>query len=119
MPETHGTMIGCPSCAGCLTLSTGPSNHAQYACSVGHSFSLWELYEAKETELERTQWSAMALLMHLQHILQILLDVRDSGSQIKIVLSRSHPDFIRRLFEAEVPEVAERVIEIKAALLAL
>ena len=44
----------------------------------------------------------------------LVLDVRDSGSQIKIVLSRSHPDFIRRLFEAEVPEVAERVIEIKA-----
>src|SRR5688572_29724018 len=44
----------------------------------------------------------------------LILDVRDSGSQIKIVLSRSHPDFIRKLFEAEVPEVAERVIEIKA-----
>jgi N utilization substance protein A len=44
----------------------------------------------------------------------LILDVRDSGSQIKIVLSRSHPEFIKRLFEAEVPEVAERVIEIKA-----
>jgi N utilization substance protein A len=30
------------------------------------------------------------------------------------VLSRSHPDFVRRLFELEVPEVAERIIEIKA-----
>lgn len=44
----------------------------------------------------------------------LILDVRDAGHQVKIVLSRSHPDFIRRLFEAEVPEVAERVIEIKA-----
>ncbi len=44
----------------------------------------------------------------------LLLDVRDVGSQVKIVLSRSHPDFIRRLFEVEVPEVAERVIEVKA-----
>jgi N utilization substance protein A len=44
----------------------------------------------------------------------LILDVRESGSQVKIVLSRSHPDFIRRLFEAEVPEVSERVIEIKA-----
>jgi transcription termination/antitermination protein NusA len=44
----------------------------------------------------------------------LILDVRDSGNQVKIVMSRSHPDFIRRLFEAEVPEVAERVIEIKA-----
>jgi N utilization substance protein A len=44
----------------------------------------------------------------------LILDVRDAGSQVKIVLSRSHPDFIKRLFEVEVPEVAERVIEIKA-----
>ena len=44
----------------------------------------------------------------------LILDVREQGSQVKIVLSRSHPDFIRNLFEAEVPEVAERVIEIKA-----
>jgi N utilization substance protein A len=44
----------------------------------------------------------------------LLLDCRDAGNQIKIVLSRAHPDFIKRLFEVEVPEVAERVIEIKA-----
>jgi N utilization substance protein A len=44
----------------------------------------------------------------------MILDVRDVGSQIKIVLSRGHPDFIKRLFEVEVPEVAERIIEIKA-----
>ena len=44
----------------------------------------------------------------------LLLDVREVGSQVKIVLSRSHPDFIKRLFEVEVPEVAERIIEVKA-----
>jgi N utilization substance protein A len=44
----------------------------------------------------------------------LILDVRDEGSQVKIVLSRAHPDFIRRLFEVEVPEVLERIIEIKA-----
>ncbi|TVQ59369.1 MAG: transcription termination/antitermination protein NusA [Phycisphaerales bacterium] len=44
----------------------------------------------------------------------MILDVRDVGNQVKIVLTRSHPDFIKRLFEVEVPEVAERVIEIKA-----
>ena len=43
----------------------------------------------------------------------MILDVRDSGSQVKIVLTRAHPDFIRRLFEVEVPEVAERIIEVK------
>lgn len=44
----------------------------------------------------------------------LILDVRDAGSQVKIVLSRGHPDFIKKLFEVEVPEVAEKVIEIKA-----
>ncbi|MGD9690432.1 MAG: transcription termination factor NusA [Phycisphaerales bacterium] len=44
----------------------------------------------------------------------LVLDVRDAGSQVKIVLSRSHPDFIKRLFEVEVPEVTEKIIEIKA-----
>ena len=44
----------------------------------------------------------------------LILDVRDTGSQVKIVLSRAAPDFIKRLFEVEVPEVAERIIEVKA-----
>lgn len=44
----------------------------------------------------------------------MILDVRESASVVKIILSRTHPDFIRRLFELEVPEVAEEIIEIKA-----
>ncbi|MBX3363797.1 MAG: transcription termination/antitermination protein NusA [Phycisphaeraceae bacterium] len=44
----------------------------------------------------------------------LILDVRDMGNQVKIVVSRGHPDFIKRLFEVEVPEVAERIIEVKA-----
>jgi transcription termination/antitermination protein NusA len=30
-----------------------------------------------------------------------------------IILSRSHPDFIRKMFELEVPEISEGVVEIK------
>ncbi len=44
----------------------------------------------------------------------MIIDVREQGSQVRIILSRSHPEFIRKLFDLEVPEVAERVIEIKA-----
>ncbi len=44
----------------------------------------------------------------------LILDVKDVGSQVKIYVSRGHQDFIRRLFEVEVPEVAERIIEVKA-----
>ncbi|MBS3733315.1 MAG: transcription termination/antitermination protein NusA [Phycisphaerae bacterium] len=44
----------------------------------------------------------------------MVLDAREQPGQVRVVLSRSHPDFIRALFELEVPEVAEGVIELKA-----
>ncbi len=44
----------------------------------------------------------------------LILEVKETASQIKIILSRTHPDFIRRLFESEVPEIAEGIIEIRA-----
>ena len=43
-----------------------------------------------------------------------LQDVRRVGSRVRILLSRTNPEFIRRLFELEVPEIGERVIEIMA-----
>ena len=49
-----------------------------------------------------------------ERIQALVTEVRDTPSQIKIILSRSHPELIRRLFEREVPEVQERTIEIKA-----
>lgn len=49
-----------------------------------------------------------------ERVRAMILDVRESASQVKIVLSRTHPDFIRRLFDLEVPEVAEGIIEIKS-----
>lgn len=44
----------------------------------------------------------------------LILEVREQPNQVKIILSRSHPEFITRLFELEVPEVAEKIIEIRA-----
>jgi N utilization substance protein A len=44
----------------------------------------------------------------------LILDVKETSNQVKIILSRTHPDFIRRLFESEVPEIAESIIEIRA-----
>jgi N utilization substance protein A len=44
----------------------------------------------------------------------LILDVKEVSNQVKIILSRTHPDFIRGLFEQEVPEIAENVIEIRA-----
>ena len=44
----------------------------------------------------------------------LILDVRKQGQKVKIILSRTHPEFVKKLFDLEVPEVAERIIEIKA-----
>src|SRR3954469_9019471 len=49
-----------------------------------------------------------------ERVQALILEVRDTPAAIKIILSRSHPELIRRLFEREVPEVGERTIEIKA-----
>src|SRR5262245_21225522 len=49
-----------------------------------------------------------------ERVQALILEVRDTPSAVKIILSRSHPELIRRLFEREVPEVGERTIEIKA-----
>jgi N utilization substance protein A len=43
-----------------------------------------------------------------------VIDVRKHGSRVKIILSRSHPELVRRLFEVEIPEVSERIIEVRS-----
>lgn len=43
----------------------------------------------------------------------LVVDVKKAGTRVKILLSRAHPDFVRRLFELEVPEIAEGTIEIR------
>lgn len=48
-----------------------------------------------------------------ERVRAIILDVRKQNSLVKIFLSRTSPDFIRRLFELEVPEVAEGVVQIR------
>jgi N utilization substance protein A len=49
-----------------------------------------------------------------ERIRAMVLDVREAPGSVKILLSRTHPDFIRALFELEVPEVSEHIIELKA-----
>ncbi len=44
----------------------------------------------------------------------LVLDVRSELKGPQVFLSRSHPDFVKKLFAAEVPEVYDSVIEIKS-----
>src|SRR5437868_779840 len=49
-----------------------------------------------------------------ERVKAVILEVRKVGHRVKIILSRTHPDFVRRLFENEIPEIADRTIEVKA-----
>ncbi|RMD85688.1 MAG: transcription termination/antitermination protein NusA [Candidatus Dadabacteria bacterium] len=44
----------------------------------------------------------------------MILDVDPTARGPQIILTRSHPDFLKKLFELEVPEISEGVVEIKA-----
>ncbi|QYG92666.1 transcription termination/antitermination protein NusA [Iamia sp. SCSIO 61187] len=43
-----------------------------------------------------------------------IVEVRKTAKGPQIVVSRTHPGLIKRLFEMEVPEIAEGIVEIKA-----
>jgi N utilization substance protein A len=44
-----------------------------------------------------------------------IVEVRKTSKGPQIVVSRTHPGLIKRLFELEVPEIANGIVEIKAA----
>ncbi|WP_221793494.1 transcription termination factor NusA [Aquisediminimonas sediminicola] len=48
-------------------------------------------------------------------IRSVVLNVRRENRGPQIFLSRSHPDFMKKLFAQEVPEIYDGIIEIKAA----
>jgi len=44
----------------------------------------------------------------------VIIEVKNTGKGASIVLSRSHPNLVKRLFELEVPEIHDGIIEIHA-----
>ena len=49
-----------------------------------------------------------------QRLKVVLLQVARTGKGPKVIVSRSHPELLRRLFELEVPEVYNGTVEIKS-----
>lgn len=43
-----------------------------------------------------------------------VLDVKETEKGPKAYISRTHPDFVKRLFEQEVPEIFDGIVEIKS-----
>ena len=49
------------------------------------------------------------------YVRALLLDIRMVKGWPQLVLSRTHPNFLKKLFEAEIPEVFEGIISVKGA----
>lgn len=48
------------------------------------------------------------------YVRALLLDIRLVKGWPQLILSRTHPEFMKKLFETEIPEVFEGIIEVKA-----
>ncbi len=49
-----------------------------------------------------------------ERIRALLLEIDEEKKIPQLILSRIAPDFVKRLFESEVPEIADAIIEVKA-----
>jgi len=45
----------------------------------------------------------------------LIIEVRPDSRTSQVILSRTHPDLLKRLFELEVPEIYDGLVEIKAS----
>ena len=64
------------------------------------------LPQAEQVPYERPEPSA--------RVKAYIVEVRKTAKGPQIVVSRTHPGLIKRLFELEVPEIADGIVEIKA-----
>ncbi|MCL2503878.1 MAG: transcription termination factor NusA [Coriobacteriia bacterium] len=98
----------------------------EYADRIGESvtgtvqqsdnrFTLIKLREGVEALLPPSEQPSNERYDHNQRLKAYIIDVRKTqGNEPSIVASRTHPGLIRRLFEIEVPEVYDGIVEIKS-----
>ncbi len=84
-------------------------------------------FDRRRNTEERNEKPENEYYQHAQRIKALIIDVRDpsrtvqgtarrgeGGSRPSIIVSRTHPDLIRRLLELEVPEIYDGVVEVKS-----
>ncbi len=81
-------------------------------------------YDSRKNSGERNERPANERYRHNQRLKVLIVDVRDPNSDAphvrgeqarpSIIVSRTHPDLIRRLFEIEVPEIYDGMVEVKS-----
>lgn len=72
--------------------------------TIGHS----------EATLPKLEQVPDELLKEGDHIKVYVVDVKETDRGARIMLSRTHPGLVKRLFEKEVPEIFDGTIEIKS-----
>jgi N utilization substance protein A len=80
---------------------------------VDHRYAMLDLGDA-EAIMPSSERIPYERLDRGARVKALVLEVREEGKGAPIVVSRSHPDFIKALFELEVPELLDGVVEIKA-----
>jgi N utilization substance protein A len=97
----------------------------EYADRVGESvtgtvqqsdsrYTLIKLREGVEALLPPQEQPHNERYDHNQRLKAYIVEVRKTSNEPSIVVSRTHPGLIRRLFELEVPEIYDGIVEIKS-----
>jgi len=72
--------------------------------SIGHS----------DATLPKLEQVPDEILHEGDHIKVYVVDVKETDKGARVMLSRTHPGLVKRLFETEVPEIFDGTIEIKS-----
>lgn len=67
-----------------------------------------------EATLPKLEQVPDEILNEGDHIKVYIVDVKETEKGARIMLSRTHPGIVKRLFEAEVPEIFDGTVEIKS-----
>ncbi len=77
-------------------------------------YTLIKLREGVEALLPPNEQPPTERYDHNQRIKAYIIDVRKTTKEPSIVVSRTHPGLLKRLFELEVPEIYDGIVEIKS-----
>ncbi len=78
-----------------------------------HRYTLLDLGKV-EALLPQAEQVPSEPYRHGERLKAFIVEVRRSTKGPSIIVSRTHPGLLRKLFELEVPEIAEGIVEIKA-----
>jgi N utilization substance protein A len=78
-----------------------------------HRYTLLDLGKV-EALLPQAEQVPSEPYRHGERLKAYIVEVRKTAKGPQIIVSRTHPGLLRKLFELEVPEIAEAIVEIKA-----